>query len=376
MIRVRTIAVAQIAIFTLTMIAGLGGAFAASSGKGSSVSVEDLPKYPTQLYAALAELPADVRHRLLVEGAKKEGKVVGYMSGGVPTLEAIKKAFEKKYPFIEFEYWRGRTAQVIEKVLAEQRAGKLQPDIIKVSEMHVLQNAGLTTPYSSPAKSVLNDKYMGKDWQSLTINPVVPAYNTDMLSAEEAPKSYEDFLNPKWKGKFALDIRPDKSMLSIYEKMGHDGGREFMKKLVANDPVPMRGHTAAVKAMAAGEFPLVFEAYGYKVANLNAEANAPLEWIAVDPIVFIGGLFTISNQARHPYAAALFTDYLLSEEAQRIYGEAEGRPMVHPDVPPANKMAAQMLKAPNLIPINPRLFRQHWDAISKDMEEIVAPAMK
>src|SRR6266542_1811542 len=82
--------------------------------------------------AEIANLEGPERGQILIEGAKKEGKVVIYSAMiEDQALRPITQAFRQKYPFIEPEFWRADTRDLINKVLAEARGRAVVGDIVE-----------------------------------------------------------------------------------------------------------------------------------------------------------------------------------------------------------------------------------------------------
>lgn len=330
---------------------------------------------PAQIYASLANLSPKAREQKLYTEAKKEGEVVGYVTGGVSTWEKVRKAFEKKYPGVTFKYYRARDAQVTQKILTEAQAGKLQADLLKVSGINVLQAKHLLAPYSSPAFKPIPKKYYGKDWFAMATTPILPVYNTNMISPANAPKSWQDLLNPKWKGKIAMDVKPDKTMRAMYVKWGRTKAKAYLTKLLAQNLIPQHSHTTAIQKMAAGEFPIVAEAFGYKAAEMKIKNHAPIGFIMADPIGNLVEAAGIYSHAPHPYAAALFVDFLLSPAGQKAYG-SEGRDPVNPNVKPLYPILRTIDNSPNTVMIGiPQTLDKVFNPVTQDISKWFSPAI-
>ena len=121
-------------------------------------------------------------------------------------LRPLTAAFQKKYPFIKMTHWRGDSEDILTRMSAEMRANKLVADVIEgtgVGELAV--RAGLAQPVWSPQLADIPE-YMRdprKLWAPTRMSYFGIAYNTRLVPAGAAPKTYEDLLDPKWKGKMA-----------------------------------------------------------------------------------------------------------------------------------------------------------------------------
>jgi len=143
----------------------------------------------------------------LVEAAKKEGEVMFYGAITVNSSKAIGDAFEKKYG-IKLQHWRGDATELINRALAEARAGKPAFDVTLGNEvvMTTLDQKKLFAVFDPPAAKGYPKQFLDPD-KRMTPWRVLPYglnYNHQILKAEEAPKTWEDLLAPKWKGKFGM----------------------------------------------------------------------------------------------------------------------------------------------------------------------------
>jgi len=149
------------------------------------------------------------REQKLIDGAKKEGKVVVYSFTAVDQLKPLLDEFQKKYPFITPEHYRANATGVFNKFATESRAGQTLADVIDISagEAHTLGQMGLIDPYVSPSREGIPKDFMDEKgfWTAHYHFVIALGFNTQRIKPAEAPKSYEEFLNPKWKGRFSLD---------------------------------------------------------------------------------------------------------------------------------------------------------------------------
>ena len=151
----------------------------------------------------------DGRVPKLVEEAKKEGALVWYLSASIEDARAIFLAFNKKYPFIKTEYFRAGSARLFNRIVNEARAGKVLFDLVAVRglETHQLVKAGLLQPYASPESAAYPAGF--KDARGYWVDYFdaynVIGYNTQLVPRDQAPKSWEDLLDPRWKNQIALD---------------------------------------------------------------------------------------------------------------------------------------------------------------------------
>ncbi len=146
----------------------------------------------------------------LIEGAKKEGKVVYYTGFSLPDATLMAQEFEKKYPFLKVEILRLSDEKLLTKALTEVRAKSFKADIWTSGfyQFAALKDQGLIMKYMGPeSKAYHVTKFIDPEgfWNGTYIQPRVITYNTKLISPQEVPKTYEDLLNPKFKGKIGMD---------------------------------------------------------------------------------------------------------------------------------------------------------------------------
>jgi len=138
-----------------------------------------------------------------------------------------------------------------------------------------------------------------------------------MLKRNEVPKSDEDLLNPKWKGKIGMDHTKPEWFSWKLKRMGEEKGLAYMKKLGAQEFKLYSGLTILTSLLAAGEFPLVLNTYVHNVEDVRRK-GAPVDWVAQDPAFTKFQPIGVGSKAAHPNAAKLFVDFMLAEEGQKI----------------------------------------------------------
>ncbi len=258
----------------------------------------------------------------LVEEAKKEGKVVFYSGSNANDANAIKAGFEKRYPFIKFEYFRAGKDKLLGKYLTEVRSGTFLPDVYQSSVFPIttLQQRGLLAKYLSPERDAVPEALRDKDgyWTAVVLNAMTVAYNTHLVKADEVPKNYEGLLLPKWKGKLGLDLNKTEWFVAMLQMMGDEKGHKYMEALRKQNIQARDGNTITGQLLAAGEFSLVVSQYPTSIEEMK-KAGAPVEWVPWEPhFVYAQGI-AVTAKNSHPAAGRLFVDYCLSQEGQKIF---------------------------------------------------------
>ena len=302
----------------------------------------------------------------LIEGAKKEASLAWYTSTSIEDITRLFDAFNKKYPFIKTEFFNAGSARVFNRILNEARAGKVFFDLVAVRgvETQQLVNGGFLQPYRSPESAAYPPGF--KDAKGYWVDYFdaynIIAYNTKLVSKDQAPQSWEDLLEPRWKSKIAMD----EEMYSWYAAMASAWGREraqrYMKALAKQDIQLRSGQTLIAQLMAAGEFYMGM-ALAHRIEKMK-EQGAPVEWVAtLDPVTVSLHPIGVAAKGPHPNAAKLFIDFVLSKEGQQLVltiGRTPSRPGID------TKMQAKNLK---LFPIPPTLGEK-YNQYQKEFREI------
>ena len=283
------------------------------------------------LLEKINKLSAQNRQTRLEEGAKKEGSLTVYSNQGIKTIRAYAKGFRKKYPFVKVNASRLQGARGLDRILLEHRMGKLEADIVGVDFDNIgeLLRAEILGRYDSPEKKNFPSQFWDKEarWYANNYTLVVIAYNTDLVKPNEAPKSYADLLDPKWKNEISIDTEPEQAVFVWLLDWGEEKTVKYMKALMRNGTVPRRGHTLQVSLLCAGETKIAVEVYPARVAQMKHEKGCPAEIVFPDPTPgSIGSHTGIVKTARHPHAAALFLDFMLSAEGAALLAKAGGLP--------------------------------------------------
>ena len=318
-----------------------------------------------------AASPTGAADPKIVEAAKKEGKLVAYVSMLTENATALLAEFKKKYPFIDTSLYRANTQKLLPKIQLEARTQQHQADVISATFTiwNELTRGKLIMKYDSPERSRFPADLKDAEgyWNILHLGVQGMAYNTKMVAPDIAPKRYEDLLHPRWRPKqIAMDYRDSSWMAVMLEIMGEAEGIAFMKKLAAKDLYMRENKNLLTQLLAAGEFPVLANTYLETFAKIQ-KAGAPIEWVAGrNPIPASTHLLGIYAHARHPNAAKLFVDFLLSREGQSLTANVIGTYPANPDV---ESELRKKIAGYRLHPVNPKMMSR-FDEINKQYMEI------
>jgi iron(III) transport system substrate-binding protein len=272
------------------------------------------------LFAAhcFAQERADPR---LVQGAEKEARLVWWTTTNIDLSQRIMERFEKKYPAIKTELFRAGRGPLLNKILVEALAGRHAWDVLSGSgEMYApLLEKKLVVAYRSPESKAYDGAMIGRDgeWIAYHTNSYVLGVNTRLVKSDQAPRSYEALLDGKWKdGKISLDSDAYPMLIGLSQAWGKEKAVNYLKRLAGQNPVVKRGNDERVQLTAAGEYHLVL-AYASGISRV-AQKGAPMESVALEPVVLQVNPLQVAARAPHPNAARLFTDFALSKEGQEM----------------------------------------------------------
>ncbi|HEX2226711.1 MAG TPA: extracellular solute-binding protein [Candidatus Binatia bacterium] len=255
----------------------------------------------------------------LVEGARKEGKLVWYTSMAIDTSKPLLDAFQKEYPFVKSELVRAGEEQLMNRVLSEIRAGRWAFDAISTSAISVLPEKKIVQPYLTPNRDGFLNEFKDSNgyWTGIFVNNLILAYNTRMITAKEAPKDYADLLDPKWKGKMLMDSTDYDWFGTLVTVWGREKTVQYMQRLAKQEPLWRRGHGLTAQLVGAGETPLAW-AYNFRIERMKND-GAPVEWIETfNPIVVTLSGIALSAKPNNPNAAKLLIDFATSKKGQEM----------------------------------------------------------
>jgi iron(III) transport system substrate-binding protein len=272
--------------------------------------------------AELALYQGADREKILLEGAKKEGEVVFYTSN-TWVAGPVSQAFGKKYPFVKTNVWRSDSKALLKRLTEEHAAGRFLADVVETTPEYVaiLVRSSLLQEHFSPELRGYDDqaKIKGKAgvfaWTNREIY-ISLGYNTELVPAAEAPKSLNDYLNPKWKGKMSIagTTTGTQWIGAVIDTMG----REFLEKLSAQDISVQNMSGAALSGLvASGEVPLSPTIFNSNIFT-HKQKGAPVQWRPIDPVIAGVGSSGMIVNGPHPHSALLFLDYLHSKEGQQV----------------------------------------------------------
>jgi ABC-type Fe3+ transport system substrate-binding protein len=291
--------------------------------------------------AVIGAAPGHAADQATIDAAKKEGEAVWYTTLIVDQLaRPMVAGFEKKYPGIKVSTFRANSTDVVIKVINEGKAGRVQADLVDgTSTTGALKKEKLIEQWVPDAVSMY-PKYLvdpQRYWVAQNLYVLTPGYNTNLVKPGTQPKTYDDLLDPKWKGKLTWNGAVSTSggpgfVGTALLAFGQDKGMEYLKKL-AEQKIVNRNVSAreVLDQVIAGESAIALQIFNHH-AVISAQQGAPVDWIAMEPATVNLQLASITKGAPHPNAAKLMLEYQISEEGQKIFQAADYLPAL-PSVP-------------------------------------------
>ena len=283
---------------------------------------------------------ADIDPTLLA-AARQEGQVVWYTGLIVNQIvRPLADAFARKYPGIEVRYSRASDTETAVKILNEGRAHRIQADVFDATNaIFPLLDAQLVAAYQPKAAQHYPPELKDPNgyWTATNLYFLTVACNTNLVKPDEAPHTFADLLDAKWKGQMAWTSElapqgPPGFIHNILTVMGEANGMDYLRKFAAQEPVFVAASPRAVlDQVIAGEYKMGVMMYNHHAA-ISAGKGAPVQWLRIEPLVGLQSLIGILKDAPHPNAARVLEEFILSTDGQKVMADNDYLP-ADPDVP-------------------------------------------
>jgi iron(III) transport system substrate-binding protein len=318
-----------------------------------------------QSFADLAQNDSPARHQKLVEAAKKEGSLTFYTSIAEKDGPVLAEDFEKRYG-IKVKIWRASTAKVLQRVIVESQANRWDFDAVDISapEMEALYREKTLQEVKSSFHADLFPEAMPahRGWAPQFLSVFVQAYNTKEIKKADLPKSYNDLLDPKWKGKLGVEAKDNEWYCGLMKHLGEDKGGKLFKDIVSKNGWSVRtGHSLLNNMVVSGEVPLGLTVYSYMTEQAK-QKGAPVDWFTIDPVIGRANGIAVSKKPPHPNAALLFYEYMISDAQPLIIKMNYLSP---------SKKVESPLKGVNIRYIDPAATLDDIERCTKSFEELL-----
>ena len=307
------------------------------------------PAAAEKIYADLAKLPAAERQKRIEEGARKEGKLVliHTMRGNLSVDHVA--LFKKRYPFLNVELEGDIGSQdATERLYAEETAGRHFTDVINVAlpDLTTLTAKDMIARFETPAIKAVLPPYKGfidpqNRWTPWYWSEHGISYNSNLVPKDKVPTGWNDLCNPFFKGSVSFDPAEDRYLSGLYAMLGEEATEQLLKCIGDNEPIIQRGHTQRIELMLAGDHMLQGDNYLYHGISIQRKIpTAPYAIVYSAPAMGFAGVAVINKNTLRPYAAALWTDWTLTEESQKFVAGLLRGPIAlkHPYLPDSMKI--------------------------------------
>jgi|APCry1669189534_1035231.scaffolds.fasta_scaffold00687_11 iron(III) transport system substrate-binding protein len=256
------------------------------------------------------------RIQQLVAGAQKEGFLRFYTSMAEKDTNRLVSAFEKQYG-VKVQVWRSGKDKVLQRTIAEAKAGRNEVDFVlnPSPEMEALHKEHLLQRVVSPVQKDLIAAALPvhREWTGMRVYVYAQSYNTQSVAKEELPKTFQDLLDPKWRGRLGIEVKQQEWFYTLVQAMGEEKGLKFFRDLIATQAVSLRTGNSSLNGMViSGEVPLAMNVYTYLPEQAKSE-GAHIDYITLSPCIAYTDGIAITKKAPHLYAATLFYDFLLTK---------------------------------------------------------------
>ena len=302
----------------------------------------------------------------LHKAAIKEGGVVNfYGTLAQINAERILPVFEKRFPGVKVNHVDATADKLAARAITEARGGRVFSDVFQMALENVLQviDQKLTLDWLPPEAADYPANLKGANWLAADMVIITSAWNTNLIKKEDEPKQFDDFADPKWKGKLIAEARDVELLIGLatHKFKNDEKAFDYIRKLAANNVEFHKGHSELAEFLVAGQAAACVTCYAHHYPS-RIKKGAPLGYMLTEGIATITA-DALAKDAPHPNAAKLFYRWSASEEGQKAYA-AGGRLPPHPKVEPIEK-----IRPAKLYPIGTTEIKQ-WPKYEKVWKEI------
>lgn len=257
----------------------------------------------------------------LIAAAKAEGELSLYTSIPVEPATRVTEAFTAKYG-IPVNMYRAESTQLLQRAVNEARAGRHTVDFVESAgaEVEAMEREQLFREVDLPVFNDLMEGAVapGRAWVASRLTTWVVAYNTELIPESEVPHSYQELLDPKWKGKLGIEGENANWLMEVSGINGRDETVSLFRQIDETNGLSVRrGHTLLVQLVASGEVPIGINAY-YEHVQQARERGAPVDYVYMDPVIAMPLAAAVFRDAPHPNTALLFMNFLLGEGQKQV----------------------------------------------------------
>ena len=307
--------------------------------------------------------------------ARREGKVVWHTTLALDAAERLAGRFEQTYPGVKVEVHRSGSERVLQRIMQELQAGIKNADVVNTSDTGhfvFLKRKGLLAKYTPAGADKLAPAFRDRDgvawgWRAF---PLVMPYNTRQVTAADAPKTWKDLLDPRWKDRLVV-AHPSYagSVVTQIIALANLYGWDFWAQLARNKPMLVQSIHDPARTVVSGERAAGVNGADYGFLYTERRKGSPIAAsYPRDGVVLIFSPTAITSFAPHPAAARLFTDFIFTRDVQQMLADAEGLYAAHADVTyPADRPKLSEIK---VLTVDPEEIERRTEEAKKKFVEL------
>jgi iron(III) transport system substrate-binding protein len=291
--------------------------------------------------AAQTETVDEVHKKALKEG----GTFNCYCTLAQVNAEKIFPEFEKRFPGIKVNHVDATADQLAARAIAEARGGRTIGDVYQGALENLVQvyAQGLLLEKLPPEAAEYPANLKGSYWLGNNLVIFVGAWNTEKVKKGEEPTSFDDFADPKWKGRLIAEPRDAELVIGLMHKHNSlEKARAILTKIAANNVEFHKGHSPLAELLVAGQGAACFTCYSHHYPR-RIKKGAPLGYFLTEGIGTVSPT-AVFKGAPHPNTAWLFARWAASQEGQKVYAKG-GRIPAHPKIEPVDPVRPKIIYA-------------------------------
>jgi iron(III) transport system substrate-binding protein len=301
-------------------------------------------------------------HKLAI----KEGGVLNfYATLAQINAERILPVFEKRFPGVKVNHVDATADKLAARAITEARGGRVIADLFQMALENILQvvDQKLVVDRLPPEAAAYPANLKGANWLAADLVIIIGSWNTSLVKKEDEPKQFEDFADPKWKGKLIAEARDVELLIGLarHKYKNDEKAFDYVRRLAANNVEFHKGHSELAEFLTAGQAAACVTCYAHHYPP-RIRKGAPLGYMQTEGIATITAN-AVAKDAPHPNTAWLFYRWSSSEEGQKAFAEG-GRLPPHPKVEPREK-----IRPATLYPIGTDEIKE-WRRYEKVWKEI------
>ena len=286
------------------------------------------PQSGPAVWTYLAALPPAQRMTVLKQEATREGKLVLYGAIAIERAQILIDLFHKDYPNIDVQFVRLTTTDLPQRLMIEQRANRANADAVIITSDRLDIMSAALAPYEPTSWSDFDPRFLNggtnKGWAAVNYEVMVEAiaWRTDRISKNQAPKTLDEVADPKWKGRTGTVTSLEHLVDSYGTLYGQAVATEKVGKLAALDNHLYPSIAGLSEGLGSGQIDLAWGVSAMRIIRLQ-KAGAPVDFVYESPAFGVPDAIAVTTQAKNPYAAALFMEFLTSAKTLEAVDKTE-----------------------------------------------------